>query len=334
MPRKGGRGASSSSEAEAPRVRPFWSGTITFGLVSVPVDLYPAHRSSGTSLRMLSPGGAPLRREYYDPETGKRVENRAVRRGYELDDDEYVEIADEELEAAAPEKTRDIALERFVARDQLDPIYFDRAYFLTPTGGATKAYRLLAEVMEKRERAGVARFVMRGREYLVAILAENGILRAETLRFEDEIRTPETVGLPEAPKLPKKAVAAMAKAIRALTVDELPLDELRDEQSRRLRELAEAKLAAGEDVVEAPEAESGESGVIDLMEVLKRSLERSGAPEGRAGPKRASKRGGAKGAAELEERSKKELYEMAQEADIPGRSGMTKDELVEALRSA
>src|SRR5207248_7073669 len=109
-------------------------------------------------------------------------------------------VTDEELERLAPEKSRDIDLRRFVEAEAIPPMYFERSYFLVPAGGSAKAYRLLAATMEETHRAGIATFVMRGKEYLVAILSENGILRAETLRFSDEIRSPEDVGLPEAPK--------------------------------------------------------------------------------------------------------------------------------------
>ena len=117
-------------------------------------------------------------------------------RGYELADGTHIIITDEELEAIEPVKTREIELREFVDRSEVAPAYMERGYYLTPDKGATKAYRLLADVMEKTRRAGIATFVMRDREYLVAIFAQNGILCAETLRFHDEIRDPETIGLP------------------------------------------------------------------------------------------------------------------------------------------
>jgi DNA end-binding protein Ku len=258
--------------------RPFWSGTISFGLVAVPVDLYPANRRRRLSLRLLAPDGTPLARRYYSQQ-GEEVSWEEVSRGYEVEDERFVTVGDEELEALAPEKTRDIDLSRFVDAAAIDPVYFQRGYFLTPSGDSTKAYRLLAAVMEKTGRAGIATFVMRGKEYLVAIFAEGGILRAATLRFADEIRTAEDVGLPEPGKVAKKEVDRMAKAIRAAAAPGLDEDELVDEDSRRLLAVVERKREAGEDVVEAPagaeedEDEDGEGAdVIDLMEVIKRNL--------------------------------------------------------------
>lgn len=330
------------SEASAPR--PFWSGTISFGLVAVPVDLYPANRRRRVSLRLLAPDGTPLARRYYS-QKGEEVSWEEVSRGYEVDEERFVTVGDEELEALAPEKTRDIDLSRFVDAAAIDPVYFQRGYFLTPSGDSTKAYRLLAAVMEKTGRAGIATFVMRGKEYLVAIFAEGGILRAATLRFADEIRSAEDVGLPEPGKVAKKEVDRMAKAIRAAAAPGLDEDELVDEDSRRLLAVVERKREAGEDVVEAPagaEEDEGEEGegadIIDLMEVIKRNLG-GGTGGGAAAPRkskparRAAASSRRKGEKDLEGLSKDELYERAQRADVPGRSGMSKGELIRALRA-
>ena len=147
-----------------PSARPFWSGTITFGLVSIPVNLYPANRESRVSLRMLGSGGEPLSREYYAPDTAEDLESMETIRGYEVRKGKYVTITDEELERLAPEKSRDIDLRMFVKRDEIPPLYFKRAYFLTPADKSAKAYRLLAETMDRTRRAGIATFVMRGKE--------------------------------------------------------------------------------------------------------------------------------------------------------------------------
>ena len=309
--------------------RAFWSGTITFGLVSVPVDLFPALRSGGVSLRMLDEDGAPLRRRYFCPHDEREVSRDHLVRGYELEDGSHVVVTDEELEALAPRRSRDIDLRRFVARDEIDPAYFRRAYFLTPAGDSTKPYRLLAEAMERTGRAGIATFVMRGKEYLVAILSEGGILRAETMRFHDELRSPEDVGLDGDSEAPAKRVSAMEKAIRALEQEELDPDLLVDDHALRLRALAERKAKRGEDVVEAPALvepeEPGEddedAGAPDLLETIRASLRAARGGDGRA-----------RGGGGLTRLSKDELYERAKEADVPGRSGMSKDELVRALR--
>ncbi len=257
----------------AARPRSFWSGTISFGLVSIPVDLYPANRSGRPGLRLLAPSGLPVQRRYASSREDTIVPSERLVRGYEVRKDEYVVVTDEELAALAPEKSRDIDLQRFVPVEEVDPVLFQRAYFLAPGGESAKAYRLLADVMESTGRAGIATFVMRDKEYFVAILAEGGILRAETLRFADEVRSAEDVGLP-APKKPKAAaVTSLKRAIAARAKKELDPDELADPWSANLEKLAEKKRRQGEDVVEVPEeAEEEQAEVIDLMEVLKRSL--------------------------------------------------------------
>lgn len=266
-----------AADEEVPRPRAMWSGTIGFGLVSIPVNLFPANRPRQISLRMLGPDGAPLSRRYYEPETGKEVGNEDLVRGYEISKDEYVIVEDEELEALAPKKSRDIELTQFVDASQIDPMLFERAYFLVPSGSSNKAYRLLAETMERTKRAGIATFVMREKEYLVAVLAENGILRAETLRFADEIRSPEDIGLPEEHEPAKDDIRAFVSQIEHHSSPSLDPRKLRDEQAARLIELAQRKLKHGEQVVRIEaEAKGGKDNVIDLMAVLKRSLRTGG----------------------------------------------------------
>jgi DNA end-binding protein Ku len=272
------------------RVRAFWSGTITFGLVSIPVNLFPANRSGGVSFRMVAEDGTPLARVYFCPREDRPIDWDEIVRGYELDDGDYVEVTDEELEALEPRKSRDIDLRRFVPAEQIEPIYFERGYYLTPGSESTKAYMLLAETMERAGRAGIATFVMRGKEYLIAIFAEQGILRAETLRFVDEIRSPQDVGLPERPRLKPADVKKMEAAIKSHASAKLVPTELQDEYAQRVLELVKKKERKDEDVVPAPAepADEEEVSVIDLMEVLKRSLEGGGA--GRKSRKTARKR--------------------------------------------
>lgn len=258
----------------AARPRAFWSGTISFGLVSIPVELYPANRAGRSGLRLLAPSGLPVQRRYACSREDAIVPPDHLVRGYEIKKDDYVVITDEELAALAPEKSRDIDLQRFVPAEEVDPVLFERAYFLAPGGESAKAYRLLADVMESSGRAGIATFVMRDKEYFVAILAEGGVLRAETLRFADEVRSAEEVGLPE-PKKPKAAaVTSLKRAIAARAEKELDPDELADPWSANVAKLAEKKRRQGKDVVEVPEAAAEDelAEVIDLMEVLKRSL--------------------------------------------------------------
>jgi DNA end-binding protein Ku len=310
------------------RRRSFWSGTITFGLVSIPVALLPGHRPSGASLRMLAPDGTPLIRRYFCPKDDRFIDREEIVRGYEVRKDSFVVVTDEELEALEPKKSREIDLRRFVPLGQIDPSLFDRPYFLVPSGQSAKPYRLLAETMERTGRAGIATFVMRTREYLVAIIAERSILRAETLRFAEELRSPGDLGLPSPADVSEAAVRHMAAEIDKTTRQGLDPDQLIDRQSLRLLELVQRKRAAGADVV-SPEAvepfNEEEEKVIDIMQLLKQSL---GQPEDRA-ESAADRVDGRE--AELRGKTRDELYRMAKELNIPGRSGMSREELVQSL---
>ena len=266
------------------RARAFWSGTITFGLVSIPVNLFPGVRSQRAALRMLADDGTPLQRRFFCEKQKREVDGDEIVRGYEISKGKFVIVTDDELEALEPKKSRDIDLRRFVPADDIDPLFFERSYYLAPAGETTKAYRLLAETMEKTGRAGIATFVMRGKEYLVAIVAEDGLLRADTLRFADELRTPKAVGLPAVPKVKPAEVTKLRKLIKSHSSAKLAESELEDGYSERIRKLAAKKERKHEDVYELPEevAEEavGDAQVIDLVEVLKRSL-KSGEGGGR-----------------------------------------------------
>lgn len=224
---------------------------------------------------MLGPEGEPLSRRYYAEKTERDLDADEVIRGYEIKPGKYIEITDEELERLAPEKTRDIDIKLFVPAESIPPIYFDRGYFMVPAANSEKAYKLLAEAIEKEEKAGIATFVMRGKEYLVAIFSEHGILRAETMRFADEIRTPADIGLPKKVKASPATVKKFEKLISGRSKKQLSDSKLKDDQTERLLKLVKKKSSSRKNVVkvETEKGETREPGkVIDLMAVLKRSL--------------------------------------------------------------
>lgn len=263
------------AETEEQRgARPFWSGTLTFGLVSVPVELFPGNRTNRAPLRMLGPEHEPLARRYYSEKTGRDLDAEDMVRGFEIDKDKYVVVTDEELERLAPEQSRDIDLQRFVDLESIPPIYFDRSYFLAPAEGSEKAYRLLVATMEKSQLAGMATFVMRGKEYLVSIFPENGILRAETMRFPDELRSPKEADLPEKSRVPAATVKKFERLIAKHSARTVSLNELKDQKTDALLKLIEKKRKQHRDVVEVETAEREEGKVVDIMEALKKSLAR------------------------------------------------------------
>lgn len=275
MPKR--KQASRRTDEPAAPVRAFWSGTITFGLVSIPVDLLSAVRPRRTAMKLVDTEGHALGRQYRCSKEDKRLDNDELIRGYETDDGKLITLTDEELESVAPEMSSDIDLLRFVPLEQIPPLFFQKPYFLAPAGRSAKAYRLLAATMEKTKRVGIGSFVMRGHEYLVAIVSDNGVLRADTLRYEDEIRTPASIGLPKLRKSPAKEVTAFTKAIDALTKRSLDASELADREAADLQKLVERKGKDDDNVVhprgmEAAEEDTGGAKIIDLMEVLKKSL--------------------------------------------------------------
>lgn len=264
-----------------------WSGTITFGLVSVPVALYPALRGRPVHLRLLTKDGAPLNRRYYCPEHEKELDPKEIIRGYDKDGT-FVTVEDEELDALEPRKSSDIELKQFVRIDEIDPFYFDRPYYLAPTGRSTKAYRLLVHVMERKGRAGISTFVMHGKEYLAAILAENGLLMVETLRYSDEIRSPERIGLDEVAGPDKEKEKLYARVLSGLKKDRLSREDLEDRYAKRFQELLGRKKKSAKAVVkvrekEEPEAEEGAK-IIDFVSIFKERL----AAKQKKGPSRRS----------------------------------------------
>ena len=281
--RKQSRAAAASEEPQRPAVRSLWSGTITFGLVSIPVELLSAVRPRQTALKLVDKSGHALGRQYRCSKENKKLDNDDLVRGYETTDGKMVEITDAEIDSVAPEMSADIELRSFVPLAQIPQIFFQKPYFLAPAGKSSKAYHLLTATMEQTGRVAIGSFVMRGHEYLVAIVADNGVLRADTLRYNDEIRTPASIGLPKVAKAPAKKVSQFAKDIDELTRAELDVAELADQDAKALEKLVEAKQEEGDAVIhpsgmeEADDSEgsSGGAEVIDLMDRLRKSLSKN-----------------------------------------------------------
>jgi DNA end-binding protein Ku len=269
-------------ERAAAPVRPLWSGTITFGLVSIPVELLSAVRPRQTAMKLVDKAGHALGRQYHCSKEGKKLDNDDLVRGYETDSGKIVEITDEEFESVAPEMSGDIELRNFVPIDEIPPLYYQKPYFLAPAGKSAKAYHLLAQTMQDTGRVGIGSFVMRGHEYLVAIVSDNGVLRADTLRYADEIRSVDSIGLPKRSKATQAKVSQFVKVIDDLTRKSLDVSELEDKQAAALQALVKSKEKDGDSVIHTsglesddPEASEGASNVIDLMAVLRRSLSKN-----------------------------------------------------------
>ena len=253
--------------------RPLWSGSLSFGLVNVPVQLVSAARDLDYHFRQLhEKDKVPIEQRRFCTKEDEEVIWEEVGHAYDLNGKQVV-VTDEELASVQPRKTRTIEVEAFVDLADVDPIYFDHPYFLIPAGdseGTLRAYRLLAEVMQKQERVALGRFVMRTKEYLVAVRAREGALALTTMLFEDEVRP--TKGIPTGGKKPsKKQVDNAVTIIEELSTDWDP-ERYQDCYRERLKRVIDAKRKRK--TIHAPKPEKQPEPVSDLMAALDETLER------------------------------------------------------------
>jgi DNA end-binding protein Ku len=254
--------------------RAIWSGSISFGLLNVPVKLYSAVARRGISLREIRESdGARIRHRRVAEGTDEEVPYEGIVKAYEVAKDRYIPLAKAEMEALAPEKSRAIEVQDFVDLEEIDPIYFDSPYYLGPADGAERAYSLLARAMEGSGKVAIARFVFRNKEHLAAIRPSEGVLTLTTMRFADEVVPPDELEdvLPaEPPKVAKREVQMAEQLIESLTRSFDPT-AYRDEYREALLAMIERK-ASGEEIVAAPAEEREATKAPDLMAALEESI--------------------------------------------------------------
>jgi DNA end-binding protein Ku len=256
-----------------------WTGSISFGLVTVPVRMISATRSLDVRFHQLEEGtGSRIRYKRVSEQSGDEVPNDRIVKGYELEAGRYVVIEADELASLKPKASRQIEIEDFVDLADIDPVYFEQPYYLIPDKENAKAYRLLVDVMEDLGKVAIGRFVLRSKEALVAIRPLDGALVLETMRFADEVLAADREQpLAEAASEPTEREKDMAKQlVNSLTAAFDP-EKYHDEYREELLALIEKK-AAGEEIVAAPEAEEPAK-VLDLMAALEASLARAGAKQ-------------------------------------------------------
>jgi len=281
--------------------RAIWSGTISFGLLNVPVRLYSAVARRNIALREIRESdSARIKHRRVAEGTDEEVPYENIIKAYELSPGQYVPLDKEEMAALAPEKTRAIDVQDFVDIEEIDPMYFDSPYYLGPADGAEKAYSLLAAAMEHSGKAAIARFVFRNKEHLSAIRASSGVLTLTTMRFHDEVVPPGDLddALPDKkPKVAKREQQMAEQLIDSLSTEFDP-SAYRDEYREQLLALIERK-AEGKEIV-APEAEAPKATKApDLMAALEESIaavkEKGSAPaKGKASKPKAAKKSKAK----------------------------------------
>ena len=259
------------------------SGTISFGLVSIPVKLYTAAASQSVSFNLLhAKCGSRIKLQNFCPVCNEVVDRAALVRGYEFAKDQYVRVGDEELKGLEGEASKVIDIAEFVPLTSVDPIYFEKTYYLGPDKGGEKAYRLLADAMGAHGRVALAKFVMRGKESLVLIRPAQGGLMLHTMYFADEVRSFGEIEKGESAKIKEGELQLALQLIDGLSSDTFSPEKYRDEYRERVLELVNQKVEGKEVSAAGPQVQRAQ--VIDLMEALKQSLARRAAAPPAAPP--------------------------------------------------
>jgi DNA end-binding protein Ku len=249
--------------------RSIWSGTISFGLVNIPVKLQSAVQSEELPLHMLSKKDmAPIKYARIDTKTGKEVDWNDIVKGYEYAKGKFVVVEDEDFEKASPQKSKSIDIVQFVKAEEIDPIYFEKPYYILPAKGGEKTYRLLVKALEDAGTVGIAEFMLRNREHVCAIKPYKGLLMLDQMRYEEELKEVPSV---ESGRVAEKELQLAKKLIEQLTEQFNPA-AFKDNYIASLKKVIKAKAAGKHIRIAEPEERTAT--VKDLMEVLKQSLDK------------------------------------------------------------
>ena len=261
------------------------SGTLSFGLVSIPVKMYTAASSQNVSFNLLHEKcGGRIKQQMICPTCNVVVERTSLVRGYEFSKEQYVRFTDEELKSVEGEASEIIDIAEFVPLEQVDPIYFEKSYYLGPDKGGAKAYRLLCDAMEKSQKVALAKFVMRGKESIVLIRPSQEGLMLHTMYFSDEVRDFGEIDKGADASIRAGELDLAIKLIGELSTDSFKPDKYEDEYRGRVLAMAQEKIEGKEITAAGPKVERTQ--VIDLMDALKQSLERRVGQEGKTAAKK------------------------------------------------
>ncbi len=254
--------------------RPIWSGSISFGLVTVPVKLFTAVSRKTVSFNQIdSRSGSRIKYRKVSAADGEEVPAEAITKGYELPDGRFVLVGDDEIGALDPAASRTIDIEEFVELDQIDPVFYDAAYLVAPDKATIKPYALLARAMEETGKVGIARFVMRSKQYLCAIRPKDGHLVLSTMVYADEVNDSDDIAELQAvseTELPAKELQMARQLVESLAGD-FEAERFTDTHREKIMALIERKAEGDTGLVEAPEAEAAAE-VVDLMAALEASV--------------------------------------------------------------
>ena len=257
-------------------------GTVSFGLVSIPVRLYSTSETSGAvRFNMLDPSdNSRVKQQLINPRTGDVVERKETIKGYEFGKGQYVTFSDEEIKELQEKAAPAIEITEFVPLAEVEPIYFEKSYYLGPEKGGERAYRLLSEAMRKTGRSALAKHAARGKQYLVMLRPYGSGLLMQQLKYEDELKSFDEVPLGEETELKPGELELAVQLIEQIASDDFKPDQYTDEVRKRLWDAIQSKIDGREladDETEAPQAQ-----IIDLMEALKASLSKNGEAEAEA----------------------------------------------------
>ena len=280
--------------------RPIWNGTISFGLLNVPVQLHSGERSVDLHFRMLdSRDNSPVRYERINSDSGEEVPWKEIVKGFEYSKGSYVVIDEEDIRKAAPESTETVEIEAFCDRDEIDPMYFEKPYYLVPSKKAEKGYVLLREVLAKTNKVGIARVVIRTRQYLAALSPRGDALMLDLMRFPQEIVKADEFELPKGNSKSYRVTPAelgMATQLIEAMTKKWSADDYQDEFRAKLRKIIDEQIARQKgnkkvrEKTEAAAPAEATTNVVDFMELLKRSLDKDGKKGGRSAPRKATRR--------------------------------------------
>lgn len=290
-------------------VRPIRSATISFGLVAIPVKFYTATSQEDVSFNLLhEPCGTKVNRKWWCAHHEQIVESDELIRGYQIRKGKFVTFSDEEIESLETDDNRALEITEFLDLDQIDPLFFEKAYYLGPAEGGGKTYHLLSSAMKKLNKVAIARWISNRKEHLVILRPYEGGMILHTMYYADEVRDFGELGVDDSP-VKDKEIRLAEMLIEELTEGKFDPLRYKDEYRERLLSRIEAK-AEGEDIITAPETEEDKGGeVIDIMEALRRSLEGTRPAARRSAPK----------AEEEKPKSKKKVPAKAASAKAPAR---------------
>lgn len=261
--------------------RAIWKGSISFGLVHIPVGLFSAEKTNDLSFRQLDRRNlSPVGYRKYNKATGEEVESDVIVKGYEYESGHYVVLSDEDLLRANPEKTQTVEITDFVDLEDIEPVFYDKPYYLAPTGKNAKGYALLREALKRTRKVGIAKVVIRSREYLSAVVPQGNVLVLEILRYADEIRATDDLEVPaedlQALGVNDREIEMAERLVEGMTAEWTP-EKYHDTYREDLMGLIQGRIDSGQtnepDESPVPEVGEARTDVIDIMSLLKRSVE-------------------------------------------------------------